>query len=471
LDGPETISGRTRITALIAACAVFMQDLDSTILSTALPTMAKTFSTDAVHMNVTLTAYLLSIAVCIPASGWIADRFGLRTVFGGAMALFTLASVVCSLADSLWFLTLARVLQGIGGGLMLPVARLVVFRTVPRHELFAAVAWAGTPALIGPMAGPLIGGLIVTYYSWRWIFYVNVPIGLLGILLTSRFINDDRSPAVPPFDSKGFILAGMALSCLIFALDTAGSGVVPGWLTASLLSLGIILGLQYVQHTRQHDAPILDLSLLRLTLFRVAMTAMMLFRIGTGAIPFLLPLMLQLGFGATPLRSGLLTFTSSVGAFFMRPIAQSMLRLCGFRTTLIWNGVISAVFIAACAAFRPTWPVAAMYAVLLIGGFFRALQFTAYTTIAYGDVPKPRMSAATGLFTSAQQLSATIGVPLAALVLYVSMALTHHTTAQSWDFSMAFGIATLFMLGAAITAIRLPSLAGDDLAGRVIQRR
>ena len=389
--------------------------------------MARAFGSDPVHMNVALTSYLLSVAVFIPASGWIADRFGTRTVFRAAIAVFTLGSVLCGRADTLWFLVAARILQGIGGAMMVPVGRLVLLRSTPRRELVAAMAWLTTPALVGPVLGPPLGGFIVTYFSWRWIFDINVPIGLLGIVLVSLFVEDVREPSGGKFDLVGLLLSGGALSGLMFGLETTGRGVLPPALSGALAGAGVLAGLAYLVHARSHPSPLLDLSLLRLPCFGVAISAMLLFRIGIGAIPFLLPLMLQVGFGVSAVQSGMVTFASSAGALVMKPVAQWALRLFGFRDTLVWNGLICAVMLAICAAFRPTWPAAAIYAVLLTGGFFRSLQFTAYNTLAYGDVPRRRMSAATSLYTAVQQLAATIGISTGAVALEASMTLSGTT--------------------------------------------
>lgn len=459
-------SGRTRLTAVIVACALFMQNLDSTVIATALPTMARAFGADPVHMNVALTSYLLSLAVFIPASGWVADRFGTRTVFRAAIVVFTLGSIACGQADSLGILVLARILQGIGGAMMVPVGRLVLLRTAPKHELVAAMAWLTMPALVGPVVGPPVGGFIVTYASWRWIFYINVPIGLLGILLVSLFVEEVREPPRGEFDAFGLLLSGLALSGLMFGLETAGRGVVPAEATEAMVGLGLATALGYWLHARRHPAPLLDLSLLRLPCFRVAISAMVLFRAGIGAIPFLLPLMLQVGFGDSAAQSGLITFASSAGALVMKPAAQHALRQFGFRDTLLWNGVISAVMIALCALFRPAWPAAGIYAVLLVGGFFRSLQFTAYNTLAYGDVPRPRMSAATSLYTAAQQLATTVGISAGALSLHVSMLLSRHGTPTPADFSLAFlAVAGLTAIAAPL-ALGMPHDAGDELTGR-----
>ena len=459
-------SRRTRVTAMIVACALLMQNLDSTVIATALPTMAHAFGIQPVRMNVALTSYLLSLAVFIPASGWMADRYGTRTVFRAAIAVFTIGSVLCGRADSLGFLVAARILQGVGGAMMVPVGRLVMLRTTPRSELVAAMAWLTTPALIGPVLGPPVGGFIVTYFNWRWIFDINIPIGIVGIVLVSLFVQDVREPPRGAFDGIGLVLCGLSLSGLMFGLETAGRGVASPAVSAGMLAVGVLSGLGYALHARRHPAPLLDFSLLKLPCFGVAFTAMMLFRTGIGAIPFLLPMMLQIGFGDSAVESGLITFASSAGALVMKPVAQRVLRAFGFRDTLLWNGVLSGVMLGVCAGFRPTWPAAAIYAALLVGGFFRSLQFTAYNTLAYGDVPRERMSSATSLYTAGQQLAATIGVSAGAVALELAMAMSGHPTGRPADFSVAFLAVALLPLLAAPLALFMPRNAGDDLTGR-----
>ena len=249
-------SGRTRLTAVIVACAMFMQNLDSTVIATALPTMAKAFGAAPVHMNVALTSYLLSLAVFIPASGWVADRYGTRTVFRAAIAVFTIGSILCGRADSLAFLVGARVLQGIGGAMMVPVGRLVLLRTAAKQELVAAMAWLTVPALLGPVLGPPVGGFIVTYFSWRWIFDINIPIGILGIVLVSLFVEDVREPPRGRFDGIGLLLCGVALASLMFGLETAGRGVVPQDLTEAMIGVGIVAIAGYLLHAWNHPAPL-----------------------------------------------------------------------------------------------------------------------------------------------------------------------------------------------------------------------
>ena len=451
---------------MIVATAMFMQNLDSTAIATALPTMAKVFGYDPQHMSVALTSYLLSLAVFVPASGWVADRYGARNVFRIAIVVFTLGSVLCGQSDSLAFLVCARILQGLGGAMMVPVGRLLLLRTAAKTELIAAMAWLTTPALLGPVVGPPLGGFIVTYLNWRWIFNINIPIGILGFVLVTMFIEDVREPPRGRFDLRGLLLTGLALTGLMFGLETLGRGVVPMWATHVMLIGGASAALLYVWHARRAAEPVLDFSLLKLPCFGVAFGAMMLFRTGIGAIPFLLPMMLQVGFGKEAVESGLITFASSAGALVMKPVTQRALRLFGFRDTLIWNGLFSGIMLSLCAAFRPTWPAAAIYGVLLIGGFMRSLQFTAYNTLAYGDVPRPRMSAATSLYTAGQQLAATIGVSAGAMSLAVAGSFSDHLVPTPMDFSIAFLVVGLLTTAAAPVALLMPRSAGDDLTGR-----
>jgi EmrB/QacA subfamily drug resistance transporter len=460
------VSRQTRVTALIVASAFFMQNLDSTIIATALPTMARSFGYDPVRMNVALTSYLLSLTVFIPASGWVADRYGTRNVFRGAIVVFTVGSIFCGLSNGLVELVAARVLQGVGGAMMVPVGRLLLLRTAAKSELVAAMAWLTVPALLGPVVGPPVGGFIVTYFNWRWTFFINIPVGLVGLLAVTVFIQDFREPPRGKFDVRGLLLTGLALVCGMFGLETVGRGLVSAGVTEAMIAAGLVIAFLYYLHARRTEAPLLDFTLMRLPCFGVSFSAMMLFRTGIGAIPFLLPMMLQIGFGDSAVQSGLITFASSAGALVMKPAAQHALRLFGFRDTLIWNGVLSGIMLTMCALFRPAWPAAAIYLVLLVGGFLRSLQFTAYNTLAYGDVPRAQMSAATSLYTAGQQLAATIGVSVGALSLEVARTVSHHQTPENSDFSAAFVVVGLMTLIAAPIAFLMPASAGDDLTGR-----
>jgi MFS family permease len=361
---------------------------------------------------------------------------------------------------------LARILQGAGGAMMVPVGRLLLLRTAAKSELVAAMAWLTMPALLGPVVGPPVGGFIVTYFNWRWTFFINIPVGLIGLVAVTLFIQDFREPPKGRFDIRGLALTGLALVCGMFGLETVGRGLVPPEVTEAMIAAGVAIGFLYYLHARRTAAPLLDFTLMKLPCFGLSFSAMMLFRTGIGAIPFLLPMMLQVGFGNSAAQSGLITFASSAGALVMKPAAQHALRLFGFRDTLIWNGALSGITLTMCALFRPTWPAAAIYLVLLVGGFLRSLQFTAYNTLAYGDVPRGQMSAATSLYTAGQQLAATIGVSVGALSLEVARTMAHHQTPETSDFSTAFVVVGLMTLAAVPIAFLMPLTAGDDLTGR-----
>jgi EmrB/QacA subfamily drug resistance transporter len=454
-----------RLTALIVASALFMEQLDGTVLATALPAMARSFDVEPLHMNVALTAYLLSLAVFIPASGKIADRFGSRTVFVGAIALFTLGSILCGFAPSLTVLTLSRILQGIGGAMMVPVGRLVLLRSVSKAELVSAMTWLMVPAQIGPIIGPPIGGFIVTYLSWPWIFFLNIPIGILGMVLAARYIPNIREEGRVNFDLPGLALSGVSLACLMFGLETVSRGETGLGLGVGIIAAGVISGWLYLRHARRHPAPVLDFRLMRIPTFGLSVIGGGLSRVSAGAIPFLLPMMLQLGFGWSAAASGLVTFASSAGSMAMRPVAKPLLHKWGFRTVMIWNGLVASAFLALIAAMRPSWPITAIYGLLLVGGFFQSLQFIAYNTIAYADIPRTQMSAATSFYTTFQQLNLTLGICVAAAALAGSMGLTGHDHPLVTDYSLAFLVVTAVSLLASPTCTRLPKDAGDALSG------
>ena len=464
-DRPAPKLASARTVSLIVASAMFMEQLDGTVLATALPTMARSFNADPLHMNVALTSYLLTLAMFIPASGRLADQFGSRTVFRAAIALFTLGSVACAQAPNLAFLVAARMLQGAGGAMMSPVGRLVMLRAVSKSELIKAMAWLMIPATIGPILGPPVGGFIVTYLSWHWIFYINVPIGLAGIALVTVYIEEMREPTRTPFDVSGLILAGSALASLMFGIEIASRGVGSRSIALSLVAAGAISAALYVLHARRHPQPMLDFRMMRIQTFRLSVICGSLSRIAVGAMPFLLPMMLQLGFGFSAVHSGLITFVTSIGSLAMRLAAPVFLRRLGFRNVLIWIGLIATLLLAATAAFRPSWPSAAIYVVLLLNGFFQSLQFMAYNTIAYADVPRPRMSTATSFYTTFQQMSLTLGIAISAAVLAASVHLLGHTEPLLSDFSVAFLVVASISLAAPVVSLRLDKSAGAELSG------
>jgi EmrB/QacA subfamily drug resistance transporter len=462
---------RTRLTALIVACAQFMQNLDGTVIATALPTMARDFQADPVRMNVALTSYLLSLAVFIPISGWMADRFGARRVFRDAIIVFTLGSVLCGLANSLEFLVISRIVQGVGGAMMVPVGRLLLLRTADKSEVVDAMAWISIPSLIGPVVGPPLGGFMVTYLSWRWVFDINVPIGILGVFMVIKYAPDVRDVRAARLDFLGLLWSGLAMVLLMITTETAGRGMLPPWEQWALLIGGLFFGVVYWRHARKHPAPLLDFSLFHYKTFLVSVAGGTMFRVAVGGMPFLLPLMLQIGFGYSPAQSGMITFAASAGAMVMKPAALFALRRFGFHDTLLVNALIASGFMLACVTFAGNTPLWWIYTVLFIGGFFRSLQFTAINSVAYAEVPLERMSAATSLYATIQQVSLTMGVTISAASLEATMALTGHTTPGAWEFRFAFLVLGLFALCSAPMTRMMPRNAGEEMSGHVSRPR
>jgi EmrB/QacA subfamily drug resistance transporter len=454
------------VISLIVACAMFMQSLDSTIIATALPTIADSLGDTALRLNVAITCYLLSLAVFIPISGWTADRFGARRVFSGAIGVFILGSIGCGLSHALWMLVVARIVQGMGGAMMVPVGRLVLLRTVPRSELVRAMSYVSIPALIGPIMGPPLGGFIVTYASWRWIFFINIPIGLLGVLLVRLFIENIRESTVRPFDLPGFALTGVGLASLAFGFENIGRGAFPLPVVVAILGIGALCMAFYVRHARQVDHPIIDLALMRIPTYAMATIGGFIFRAGMGALPFLMPLMLQVGFGLSALHSGLLTFASAMGAMSNKLIITAIIRTFGFRTVLIGNTVISSAFLFSYSFFRPSTPHGVIFFALLAGGFFRSVQMTSINTLSYADVPSGMLSRATSLTSMAQQLSQSIGVGTGALILYLMLAA--HRTAQPGpaDFSFALSMVAGLSMLAVPFFLRMSPEAGAAVSGQ-----
>jgi EmrB/QacA subfamily drug resistance transporter len=457
---------RYGLTALIVACAIFMETLDGTVISTSLPAIATDLHQDPITLKLALTSYLLSLAIFIPASGWAADRFGARTVFRIAILVFTFGSILCGLSSALPEFIGARMIQGMGGAMMVPVGRLVLLRSVDRSEMVSALAYLMIPALLGPICGPLVGGFITTYFHWRWIFFVNVPIGALGILLVSLFIKNIRGETAWPLDVRGFLLLGSGLASLVFGVTVIGRGLVSTPLVVSLVAAGAILLTAYVLHARMAAFPILDLRLLSIPTFRASLLGGSLFRIGVGAMPLLLPLMLQIGFGMNAFQSGSITFVSSAGAMLMKATATPILRVIGFRRVLIFDALLSAAFFASYGFFTPATPIIVMMAVLLIGGFVRSLEFTSLNAIAYADVDSATMSRATSFTAVAQQLSLSLGIAVGAFAIEMARDLRGGQALSTPDFRWGFIVIALISASSAFSFLRLPTDTGLNLVGQ-----
>ena len=451
---------------MIIGAALFMQTLDSTVISNALPTMARSLREDPVTLNLAITAYLLSAAVFLPVSAWVADRFGARNVFRAAIVGFALSSLMCGLSQSLTELVIARMLQGVAGAMMLPVGRLLLLRSVPKSELVRAMSYLTMPALLGPILGPPIGGFIVTFWSWRWIFFINVPMGIIGVVLASLFIPDVREDVKEKLDVRGFILTGCGLAGLVYGFDNLGRDVLPFSVVAAMLAGGAICAALYVPHARRTPHAILDLSLLKIRTFAASTLGGLFSRLVIGASPFLLALLLQLGFGLSAFQAGLLTFAGAVGALLMKTTAGPIIRFFGFRRVLIGNALAVAAISGCYALFRATTPHWILIATLLVGGFFRSLQFTALNAMGYADVPTPLMSRASSLASMFQQLAQSLGVGLAALLIHYTLAWRHSAVLDAADITPAFAVVAALSLVALIFFIPLPADAGAEVSGR-----
>lgn len=463
-SGPKPMS--YFVVPLIVGCALFMEMLDSTVIVTALPAMARSLHENPITLNLAITAYLMSLGVFIPISGWVADRYGARKVFRCAIVLFTLGSMLCGMAQSLPELVVFRVLQGFGGAMMTPVGRLVVLRSVQKSDLVQAMSYLTVPSMLGPVVGPPVGGFIVTYYSWRWIFYINVPICILGLVLVTLFIDDLPPTIVPRLDIRGFALTGVGLAGLSFGFETIGRGVVAPWLIGLAMAAGLLLTALYVRHARRIKEPIVSLALLGIPTFRAANTGGSLFRMGMGAMPFLLALLLQIAFGLSPFLSGLLIFANASGAFLMKFVVHPVVRAFGFRPLLIVNGLLSAVSIGVCALFTATTPHSVIAVVLLLGGFFQSLQFTSLNALCYADVPSRLTSHASTFATMAQQLSFSFGVALAAMILHLGLALHGRTALSVHEIAPALLLTSLLPLVGVLLFLPLPADAGHEVSGR-----
>jgi EmrB/QacA subfamily drug resistance transporter len=454
-----------RVTAAVVASALFMQNIDATVVATALPAMARDLGVNPVHLSSAITSYLIALTVFIPVSGWIADRFGAKRVFITAIATFTLASVACALARGLPELIAARVLQGVGGAMMVPVGRLILFRRVERQELLSATTWLTMPALVGPVLGPPLGGFLTDALSWRAVFWINVPVGVLGILLVMWLIPSSASERPPAPDLPGMALIGGALTALMVGVETLGRGLLPGIVPLVCLAAGLALFRLTVRHCRHTRHPAIDFELLHIPTFHAATVAGSLFRAGAGALPFLVPLTLQVGFGLSASASGLISLASALGSFCMRPMTRFALRRFAVRTVLIAGSISFATMLAICSMLSSAWPDAAIFVLLLAGGLSRSLAFASMGALAFADVPQERLSAATSFQGTAQQMMKAVGVAIAAGSMQLTMLFGGRLHPVHADFSFAFLVTAAVVLASWPMFARLPADAGEGISG------
>ncbi len=449
---------------LVVAAGFLMEQLDATIITTAIPDIAASLGETPLRLNIAITSYVLSLAIFIPISGWIADRFGMRNVICAAFVLFTAGSALCGMATSLPMLVAFRILQGLGGAMMNPVGRLILFRSFPKADLIRAMSYVAVPSMLGPTLGPVLGGFITQYANWRWIFLVNIPFGLIAIIFAWRTVSNARGAAPSRFDLPGFVLVGAGLVLLQTVLETAGRGEVPWSIQAAMIAAAAALLTLYTLYARRRSAPVLDITLFKIRTFRVGSLAGGLSRIGINVPPFLLPLLFQLGFGMTPIQSGSLTFVISIAAVVIRPITAKLLRIFGFRRLLLVNSVLSAGMIASFATFDQTTSHVVLVAVMMLFGVVRNTQFNSVQLLSYVDIPAPRLSAGTSLGSVVQQMTMGLGISISAAILAILGGASSHPTVP--QFHEVFLLIALLPLMGIPGFLSLRPADGAEVSGR-----
>ncbi len=455
------------VTILIAG-AFFMENLDGTIIATALPQMARSFHIGAVNLNIGMTAYLLTLAVLIPISGWVADRFGSRTVFASAIGLFTVASLLCGSSRTLTQFTLMRILQGLGGAMMVPVGRLIVLRNTPKEELTQAIAYMTWPGLTALVLGPALGGFITTYASWHWIFFINLPLGILALVLTLLWIENVRVGEKHPFDWWTFLLAGVASSGTVYSMEKLG-GQSPGWQgPATILLVSLLCGVLAIFAARRNPSTsLVDLESMKLKTYSLSVYGASAFRVAVSVLPFLLPLMFQIAFGLSAFQSGLYLLVLFAGDLSMKAFVIQVLRRYGFRRILIVNGVLTSVSMLLCGILSPSTPIVLLLAILFLHGASRSMQFTCMSTLAYTEIPPERMSRANGFLSAVWQLSMAVGVAVGAITLRMVANAQGHSAVNPRlsDFHFAIFLMAILALGPVFDSLGLRPDAGAGTSG------
>ena len=455
LPAASGVTTRGWVIPAIIGSAMLMQTMNATVIANALPTMAVALDVPPLRLNLAITMFLLASAVFLPISGWVADKFGAKKIFMVSMVLFAVSSAACGFAQDLTQLVIARVFQGMAGAMMAPVGRLVLLRTTPKEELVGAMSVMTMPALLGPVIGPIVGGAIVTFADWRWIFFLSTPVAVVGVLLVLRFVPNVREQEVSPVDWKGVLLTGLGLAGLIFGFENLGRGSMPAPLVAGLFLGSLFTLFLYWRHARGNPHAILDLSVFRIPTFFASVVGGGFMRIAMGATPFMLAMLLQVGFGLSALQAGLMTFISAAGALVMKTTAPPILRRFGFRTVLVVNAVIVAASFVSYGLFKPTTPHWIIMSILAVGGFFRSLHFTSLNGLAYADIGQDKMSRAS-----------TVGIGLAANLMHAFMVMRGETHLTAGAISPAFVVTGLVTLISLAFFIPLPRDAGDEMNGR-----
>jgi EmrB/QacA subfamily drug resistance transporter len=452
-----------RAVALLVAGTFFMENLDASVITPAIPKMAESFAVPPVALNTGVSAYMLTLGVFIPVSGWMADRFGARKVFASAIVLFTVASLLCALAPTLSSFVLMRILQGIGGAMMVPVGRLVVLRVTPKERIIQAIATLTWPALVAPVLGPPLGGWLSEHASWRWIFWLNLPLGVIAFIFALMLVPRTASNRELRFDWTGFALTGIGLFCLLYVADLLGRTNI-AWLEAlGFAVVGVVLLVLVTRHLKRASHPMVELGSLKIPTFAVAMWGGSLFRMGVSAVPFLVPLMFQLGFGYDAFKAGALLMAVFAGNLAMKPMTTAILKRFGFRRVLIVNGLLNVAMIAACATIAVNMPLPLVCVILFFSGMTRSMQFTALNTVAFADIARPAMAAANTLFSAAFQLAMGLGVALAAIAWRIGALVIPPSVAPAGQFRIAFLVVAAVSLIGMLDSLKLSARAGAHI--------
>jgi EmrB/QacA subfamily drug resistance transporter len=448
---------------LLVASTMFMEQLDGTILVTALPSIATSFGETAARLDVSVSAYLVTLVFMIPASGWIADRLGAKRVYASAIVLFVLASVLCGISQNIWQFIGARVLQGFGGAMMVPVGRLIVLRETEKKDLIRAIAYLTWPALSAPLLGPPLGGFITAYFSWHWIFYVNVPLGLIALVLVWRIVPVTPKIERDKFDAQGFLLTGASILSLLSGIELVGRSDIPSLASVALLLFGAGTGIAGVRRALRLDDPMISLAAFRTLTFRLAMRGGFFFRACLAALPFLLPLLFQVGFGLDPVTSGTLVLALFAGNLGMKPATTWLIKNISFRRIMIVNASIAVATMIGCALLTAHTPHTLIVAMLIVSGMARSMQFTTLSTLAFSDVPKAIMGSANTLFSMQQQAANVVGVAIAGALLRLTSH-AHEGGVQSiTDFQITFVLIAVLAVVAMVDFFKVPANAGEGL--------
>jgi EmrB/QacA subfamily drug resistance transporter len=463
---PHRLDHRTAV-ALLVAATFFMENLDATVITTSLPIMARDFHTAPAYLSIGVSAYLVALTMFIPVSGSLAERFGARRVFATAIAVFSVASLLCALSNGLFAFTAARVLQGIGGAMMVPVGRLIVLRDTPKEEIVRAIAILTWPALVAPILGPPLGGWISTHWSWHWIFLLNLPLGVAALAAALLLVRDtDRT--VRPFDAPGFVLGGLGFALFMSGIEMASRADVAAATSIGVCAAGIVLLAVTAMHLRRAAHPLFDLAPLGIPTFRVTAIGGSLFRTAIGTAPFLLPLMFQVALGWSAVESGALLLWLFAGNLCMKPGTTWIMNRFGFRSVLVINGTLVALGFAGFTLLGPDTPRAVVAALLFFSGLVRSMQFTALNTIGFADVPQAQMRDATTVFSVLQQMNAGMGIGVGALALAIAQTLhgAHAGAAGAADFHLAFWLITALAALGVVDSVLLPRSAGKHILAR-----